>query len=78
MNFTNELDARILSIAKSNIEIYISRAEYELHDAEREIERSKDWECKDTFKFYSEKKSEAIKAISDYRKVLARIEELSN
>ena len=76
LDLTNEIDLYILKEAEFKIEWAIQNYKYTIRDAESEIERSKDWECKDTFRYYSDMKKHAEESLVYNEKALARVKNL--
>lgn len=76
LNLTDFTDLFILNCAKSSIEMSSHSLEFTIDDAEREIERSKDWECKDTFNYYTGMKEHAVKSLEINKKALERIAQI--
>lgn len=76
LNLTDFTDLFILNTAKSSLEMSSHSLEFTIKDAEREIERSKDWECKDTFNYYTSIKENAVKSLECNKKALERITQL--
>lgn len=76
LNLTDFTDLFILNKAKASIEFSNQSLEFTIRDAEREIERSKDWECKDTFNYYTSIKENAVMSLESNKKALERIAQL--
>lgn len=76
LDLTDFTDLFILKSAKSSLEFSSQNLEFTIKDAEREIERSKDWECKDTFNYYTSMKEHAVKSLESNKKALERIAQL--
>lgn len=76
LNLSDFTDLFILNTARSSLEMSSHSLEFTIEDAEREIERSKDWECKDTFKYYTSMKENAVKSLESNKKALERIAQL--
>lgn len=76
LDLTDFTDLFILKSAKASLEFSSQNLEFTIKDAEREIERSKDWECKDTFNYYTSIKEHAVKSLESNKKALERIAQL--
>lgn len=76
LNLSDFTDLFILNKAKASIEFSNQSLEFTIKDAEREIERSKDWECKDTFNYYTSMREHAVKSLESNKKALERIAQL--
>lgn len=76
LNLTDFTDLFILNTAKSSLDFSKGSLETTIRNAEREIERSKDWECKDTFNYYTSMKEHAVKSLESTEKALERIAQL--
>ena len=76
LNLSDFTDLFILNKAKASIEFSNQSLEFTIRDAEREIERSKDWECKDTFNYYTSMREHAVKSLESNKKALERIAQL--